>query len=71
MLKGTKLNVTIDMMPEGELAFPDEPIVRVTGPVWQCLMVEAAILNTINSQSLLATLASRFREIAGGYQYSE
>ena len=66
MLKDAKLDVSIDMMPEGEVAFPDEPIVRVTGPVWQCLLVEAAILNTINSQSLFATLASRLREIAGG-----
>lgn len=66
MLKNAKLDVTIDMMPEGELAFPDEPIIRVHGPVWQCLLLEAAILNTINSQSLFATLASRFREIAGG-----
>ena len=66
MLKEAKLEVSVDMMPEGELAFPDEPIVRVTGPVWQCLMVEAAILNTINSQSLFATLASRINEIADG-----
>lgn len=66
MLAATKLDVTIDMMPEGEIAFPDEPIVRVHGPVWQCLLLEAAILNILNSQSLFATLASRFREIAGG-----
>ena len=66
MLKDAKLEVSIDMMPEGEVAFPDEPIVRVTGPAWQCLMVEAAILNVINSQSLFATLASRIVDAAGG-----
>ena len=71
MLKEAKLEVSVDMMPEGEVAFPDEPIVRVTGPAWQCLMVEAAILNVINSQSLFATLASRLREVAGGKQILE
>jgi nicotinate phosphoribosyltransferase len=57
-----KLELTVDMIREGDLAFPDEPIVRVRGPAWQCMMVEAAILNTINSQSLFATLASRIKE---------
>lgn len=66
MLGDAKLEVSIEMMPEGELAFPDEPIIRVHGPVWQCLMVEAAILNTLNSQSLIATLASRLTEVAKG-----
>ncbi|MGM0422754.1 MAG: nicotinate phosphoribosyltransferase [Pseudomonadota bacterium] len=66
MLKNADLDLTVDMMPEGEVAFPDEPIIRVNGPVWQCLLVEAAILNTLNSQSLFATLASRLREVANG-----
>lgn len=61
-----KLELTIDAMPEGELAFPDEPIYRVHGPLWQCLMVETGILNATNSQSLFATLASRLVEIADG-----
>ena len=62
----SKLELTIDAMPEGELAFPDEPIYRVHGPLWQCLMVETAILNATNSQSLFATLASRLVEVAEG-----
>jgi len=61
-----KLELTIDAMPEGEIAFPDEPIYRVHGPLWQCLLVEAAILNTMNSQSLFATLASRLAAVAEG-----
>lgn len=63
MVKNTPLQLTIDAMPEGELAFPDEPIYRVHGPLWQCLLVEAAILNVMNSQSLFATLASRIVEV--------
>lgn len=66
MLKDSKLELTIDAMEEGELAFPDEPIYRVSGPLWQCLMVEAALLNITNSQSLFATLASRLKTVAEG-----
>lgn len=66
MLKDSKLELTVDAMPEGEIAFPDEPIVRVTGPLWQCLLVETAMLNIVNSQSLFATLASRLAEVAEG-----
>ncbi len=66
MCRTAKLELTIDAMPEGEIAFPDEPVYRVHGPLWQCLMVEAAILNTMNSQSLFATLASRLVAVADG-----
>jgi len=62
----SKMELTVEAMPEGELAFPDEPIFRVRGPLWQCLMVETGILNAINSQSLFATLASHLVEIADG-----
>lgn len=59
MLKNTSLALNIDAMPEGEIAFPNEPIVRVSGPSWQCHLMEAALLNIINSHSLIATKASR------------
>lgn len=66
MLAQSKLELTVDAMPEGEIAFADEPIMRINGPVWQCLMVEAAVLNSVNSQSLFATLASRMVHAAEG-----
>ncbi len=66
MLATSKLELSVDAMPEGELAFPDEPIVRVYGPLWQCLLIESALLNIINSQSLFATLASRLVDVAEG-----
>lgn len=66
MLQNAELELTIDAMPEGELAFPDEPIYRVHGPLWQCLMVETPILNATNSQSLFATLGSRLVSLANG-----
>jgi len=65
-VKNSKLELTVDAMPEGEIAFRDEPIYRVHGPLWQCLMVEAAILNATNSQSLFATLAARLKEVTNG-----
>lgn len=66
MLENSKMELTVDAMPEGEVAFADEPITRINGPLWQCLMVEAAVLNNINSQSLFATLASRLVTAAEG-----
>ena len=65
MVADARMELSIDAMPEGEIAFRDEPIYRVHGPLWQCLMVEAALLNTTNSQSLFATLAARMATVAG------
>lgn len=59
MLSTAKLTVDIDAFKEGEVVFPNEPILRVKGPAWQAVMIEAAILNIINAQSLIATKASR------------
>lgn len=58
-LEGQKLQVSIRAVPEGTVVFPNEPIYSVTGPCWQVDLVEAALLNIFNSQSLIATKASR------------
>ena len=58
-LDGQKLQVSINAVPEGEIVFPNEPIYSVTGPTWQVDLIEAALLNAFNSQSLVATKASR------------
>jgi nicotinate phosphoribosyltransferase len=49
----------IDAMPEGTLAFPYEPIFRVKGPIWQAQLLESAMLNLINFQTLIATKSAR------------
>ncbi len=58
-LEGQKLKVNIRAVCEGELVFPNEPVYSVSGPCWQVDLVEAALLNIFNSQSLIATKASR------------
>ena len=60
LLKNTKLKVDIDAMPEGELVFPDEPVVRLTGPHYQVQMLEAALLNLVTAHTGWATIASQF-----------
>lgn len=59
MLKESHLEIDMHAFKEGEIVFPNEPIVRVTGPAWQAVMIETGILNIINAQSLFATKASR------------
>lgn len=66
MVRDTPLDLSIDALPEGELAFPNVPLARITGPQWQCLVVEATLLNILNAQSLVATEASRCVHAAEG-----
>lgn len=56
----------IDAMPEGTVAFAHEPIVRVKAPILQCQLLETALLNLINFQTLIATKAARVCESARG-----
>ena len=58
-LKQLKFTCDIDAIPEGTLVFPHEPLVRVRGPIIQCQILETALLNIVNFQTLIATKAAR------------
>ena len=53
-------------VPEGTLAFPNEPLLRVTAPIIESQLVETFLLNTINLQTMIATKASRVVHAAKG-----
>ncbi len=53
-------------MPEGTVVFPDEPIVRVFAPIMEAQLIETALLNIINHQTLIATKAARVCQAAQG-----
>lgn len=46
-------------IPEGSVVFPYEPLVKVVAPIMEAQLIETALLNIINHQSLIATKASR------------
>lgn len=52
-------------MLEGELVFGNEPIVRIEAPLVEAQLIETALLNIVNYQTLIATKASRIKHVAG------
>ncbi|MFU0827808.1 MAG: Nicotinate phosphoribosyltransferase [Lachnoclostridium sp.] len=65
-LKKFRFTGDIYAVPEGTVVFPMEPLLKVTAPIIEAQLVETAILNIINHQSLIATKASRVCYAAKG-----
>ena len=64
-LASLKFTGTIKSMQEGELVFGNEPLMRIEAPLAQAQIIETAILNIINYQTLIATKATRIKEVIG------
>lgn len=65
-LTNLRLALDVDALPEGCAVFPHEPILRIQGPILHAQLVETALLNIINFQTLIATKAARICHAAAG-----
>lgn len=58
-LRELRMECDVDAIPEGTVVFPQEPLIRVQGPILQAQLVESLLLNTCNFETLIATKAAR------------
>ncbi len=65
-LAGFHFTGDIYAIPEGTVVFPMEPLVKVVAPIMEAQLIETALLNIINHQSLIATKAARVCYAAQG-----
>ena len=56
---------TVRAMREGDVFFPNEPVIEVSGPIIECQIAETFLINQVNMESMLATKAARVVEAAG------
>lgn len=64
-LQQVKFTGTVRSMVEGELVFANEPIIRIEAPLAEAQLIETAMLNIVNYQTLIATKASRIKQVVG------
>ena len=64
-LKELKFTGDVYSVPEGTMVFPSEPILTIKAPIMQAQLIETAILNIINHQTLIASKAAKIRYSAG------
>jgi nicotinate phosphoribosyltransferase len=70
-LRALRFTGEILAMPEGSIAFPNEPLLRVTAPFSEALLLESGLLQAMNLATLIATKASRVVWAARGRPVSE
>jgi nicotinate phosphoribosyltransferase len=66
VLRDLRFTCDVNAIPEGTVVFPNEPLVRVRGPLIQAQIVESMLLSIIGFQTLIATKAARVVEAAAG-----
>lgn len=64
-LQTVRFNGTIRAMKEGELVFANEPILQVEASLAEAQLIETALLNIVNYQTLIATKAARIKQVVG------
>ncbi len=70
-LRDFKFTGDVWAVPEGTVAFPNEPLVRVTAPIIEAQLIETFLLNTVNLHTMIATKASRVVQAAKGRRVIE
>ena len=62
-LKTVKFTGDVYSTVEGEAVFQNEPLIRIEAPLAEAQLIETALLNIVNYQTLIATKASRIKQI--------
>jgi nicotinate phosphoribosyltransferase len=71
MLAELRFTGEVLALPEGTVAFPNEPLLRVTAPFKEALLLESGLLSAMNLATLLATKAARVVHAARGRPVAE
>ena len=67
-LSAVRFTGAVRSMADGEVFFPNEPVLEVSGPLIECQLAETIIINVVNLESMLATKAARVVDAARGRQ---
>ncbi|WP_346859554.1 nicotinate phosphoribosyltransferase [uncultured Draconibacterium sp.] len=70
-LKSFQFKGSILSVKEGEIVFPNEPLMSIKGNIIECQLIESLLLNIINFESLIATKAYRIKLVAGEKSFAD
>lgn len=70
-LKSIRFTGTVRSVVEGEIVFANEPLIRVEASLAEAQLIETALLNIVNYQTLIATKASRIKQVIGDEPMAE
>ncbi len=70
-LQNFRFEGDIKSVKEGEIIFPNEPLMTVKGNIIECQLIESLLLNILNFQTLIATKAFRIKQISGPKKFAD